>query len=701
MTENRALRGLPVPSFWQLVVIGAALVAAWLVYSKYDGQRAQPDEAVVENPLGSLHALEAWLARVDDPVPTLLPALDSPDARERKLAAYGLGRVGPAAGPALDKLRERLADDNSQVRDSAVIAIMRISPGKEAADAISPLLADAVAVVRQSAGAALFEIGPDAVVPLLAMLHSDQPAARFEVVQVLRRPDARNHNKLAGVRAEIIDALVEACHDPDAKVRYEAITAAAEWGCASPQQVRELLQDLERTRTGLLAVPRLGDDASQLLPDILALLDDERPLPPVPFIAVGRSNPDRLHAILNTLSSMKTAARPATDRLVELSSKRRDHACISIAKTLHDIGAEEDVVAGVLSPLLQIRDLGGSAGRSMVELCPQEARRQVSLLLPKLGTNETSVDTAVLFALSALGPQAQEAVPAVAPLLQNRDPQVVKSAAHLLREARIGSPDVVAKLALGAANHSLPDDSRTACIHALASIGFAARSVVPQLLKLVDKPESAAPRLETPKFPSKDSGASAIRQAEIQQAWSKIDMRTALIRALGRIGGEDEALVKVVRSQLVSDSLDIRVAATDTLGRVGGHSAETLADLLRQLRDDQPAVRSTAALAIGRIAAYRTPDERKKAVGPLIGALTDESCRQAAAIALGTLGPAARMALPALRKLQSPHATNGAVVRFTKRSLQDYLAMDEFRGNFVEDCVRAAIEEIENTPPEE
>ena len=684
MAENRALRGLPVPSFGQLLVIGAALVAAWIVYSKYAGQRAEPDKAVAGNPLDSLHALEAWLASADDPVPSLLPALDSQNARERKLAAYGLGRVGPAAGVALDKLRERLADDNAQVRESAVVAITRIIPDKEsAAETIAPLLADSDARVRQSAGAALFEIGPDAVQPLLGMLYSDQPAARLEVLRVLRRPDARNQNKLGSLRKDIIDALVEACRDPDPKVRYEAITAAAEWGCASPPQVQELLQDPERVMTGLLAIWSLGDDAAQLLPDILALLDDDAPLPPVQTMRVPGSNPYRFTDVLYALSRMKTAARPATDRLVEFSGKHRGHASVLIAMTLHDIGAEEEVVAGVLSPLLLDPDSKWGAGESMVKLCPQEARRQVSLLLPKLGTNETSVDNAVLYALDALGAQAQEAVPAVGPLLQNHDPQVVKSAAQMLRKAGIGSPDVVAKLAQGAGNESLPDDSRTACIDALASIGSAARSVVPQLLKLVDKPETTVPRPEIPKSPGKNARALAIRQAEIKRAESKNNLQAAIITALGQVGAEDKALIDVLRSQLLSNSPDIRAASAEALGRVAGHSAETLADLLRRLRDDQPAVRSKAALAIGRIASFRTLDERKDAVGPLITATADKSSyvRQAAAIALGTIGPAARMALPALRALQSE--------------------MNELHSVEIERSARTAIEQIENSPHQE
>ncbi len=70
----------------------------------------------------------------------------------------------------------------------------------------------------------------------------------------------------------------------------------------------------------------------------------------------------------------------------------------------------------------------------------------MSLLIPRLGGGEAQVDMTVLFALDSLATQAQEAVPAVVPLLQNRDPSVARRARSILVATGIGSNYVVAAL---------------------------------------------------------------------------------------------------------------------------------------------------------------------------------------------------------------------------------------------------------------
>jgi len=702
MAETRAQRGLPVPTVGQIVVIAAALIAAWLIWTNYGRFFVEPALEVAGGRFASLHAVETWLQREADPVPVLLPALDSQNPKERQWAAYGLGRIGPPAGPALDKLRERLADENPDVRAKAVFAISQINPDQESVAAnLAPLLADSDDSVRANAGTALFEIGPHAVKPLLAMLHSDQTVARLEAVRWLRK--LQNQHKSGDMGQQVIDAVGDVLRDPDPEVRIEAVMAAAEWGIASPQQVRKLLHDPARAWNGLSAIGKLGDDAAQLLPDVIAMLDDETPLAFAPNMRDPHMTRDRLQAVLNALSSMKTGASPATGRLVEISSKHHDYTCISIATTLHAIGAEEDVVASVLTPLLLDQNLSWSAGQLLAKSCPGEARRQVSLLLPKLGTNETSVAKDVLFALYALGPQAQDAVPAVVPLLQNPDPWVAKFAAQMLRETGTGSADIVANLAQVAGNNSLPDESRLACVNALAGIGPAAQSVVPAFLKFVGEPEPAVSSPAT-SITSKKQPQAASKAKE--RAASRKNLRAAIIRALGRIGGDDEGMIPVLRSQLVSSSADVRAAAADALGRVAGQSAEALGDVVGGLRDEDAGVRAMAALAVGGLATGRTPAEQKDAVALLIDALADENLyvRQAAAIALGKIGPAAKSALPALRELQVEPATPGTSPGAGSQrpdSLQQFLEMNGLNGIGIQQTAKTAIDQIERGPHNE
>lgn len=713
MVESRAQRGLPVPSIWQVVVIGAALIAAWLVYSKISRHSFDPEEIVAANPLDSLHSLEVYLRQEAEPVPRLLIALDSQDPKERKLAAYGLGKIGPAADQALGKLRERLADDNALVREAVAIAIVGINADKEsAAAAIAPLLADSDQTVRDSVRVALSDIGTSAVKPVREMLHCDLPATRLEVVRVLQymySHSRRNDWQLAqlelmdviakpllellksdqpairleaarllqvvpyGAKWESLRAdLGDVFNDPDPNVRIEAVVAAALWNMASLEQLRELLQDPARANTGLRAIAKLGEDAVPLLPEVLAVLD---------------SQPGSLVSVLGALEAMKTGARPATERLVQIADTHRDTVCMMIASTLHAIGAEDDVVAGVLMPLLLDPDpqhhYSWRAGELMVKICPEGARRQVPLLVPKLGTNETSVDKTVLFALYSIGSQAQEAVPAVVPLLQNRDPWVVEFAGHMLGSTGIGAANVAANLMQVVGNGTMPVNQRCACANALGNIGPAAQSVVPALLKSVAEPEPDAPPPGTPGY------------------YGQPSLRAAILAALGRIGGEDENLIPVLRSQLTSRSQECRAAAADALGRVAGQSGEVFVDLLRRIRDDDAGVRAMSALAIGRMTQGRTPAELETAVVTLMTALADEYSyvRRAAAISLGKIGPAARAALPALRQSLTNQTSSGSDGRSQRpSSLNGYWGIGELDHISVEKAARTAIEEIERGP---
>lgn len=667
MAENRESRGVPLPSLWQVVVIAAALVGAWLVWSKYGRVIDDSDDGLFTgSPVKGLHAVETHLKLGDAAIPGLLAALDSADPRERSQAAYGLGRIGPAADEALEKLRERLADENPLVRSYAAYALAHIEFDKKSAAAyIAPLLADSQQSVREDVGKELLGIGPPALSPILAMLRNEQAAVRLNVVLVLKGTNTRSW---AGQHAEILQAVHEALKDPDPGVRAEALTVLAEWDQATPAEVGELLRndDDRRVVLALNAVTRMKQEASVLLPDIIVLferfnLDDVNS-------ARGRGLDGRLQAILAALTSLKRAALPAAPRLLQLSAKCNLRSRIPIAQTLADIGADPADIVGVLSPLLLEDRLAFQAGELIVTVSPAGARRQVSLLIPKLVRADGTVDKSVLYALHGLGHEAHEAVPALIPLLQNSDSKVAEFAAHTLNRTGLAGIKAVPDLARVVGNDTMPTLQRVACVNALASMGASAQSTVPGLLKVISQPEPTAPPPITLRNDSE---------------WR---LRTAIILALGQMAGNDAGLVPALRSQLSSRSHHVRAAAAEALGRAAGQSSDVLAELIRRLRDDFPIVRAQAALAIGRMTV-----DRSTASAPLTMMLADEhpEVRTAAALALGRIGAAAREALPMLRKILADPRDSGA----TSVSLP--LEIPELNSLSFERAVREAIKAIE------
>ena len=88
--------------------------------------------------LGGCSKAEPTLAG-GKPVSHWVQALQSPDARLRKQAAYKLGNVGPADPTALPALIGALKDRDAWVRREAILAVLKCGPA--ARDAI-PALTD-------------------------------------------------------------------------------------------------------------------------------------------------------------------------------------------------------------------------------------------------------------------------------------------------------------------------------------------------------------------------------------------------------------------------------------------------------------------------------------------------------------------------------------------------------------------------------
>ncbi|HEY2253049.1 MAG TPA: HEAT repeat domain-containing protein [Planctomycetaceae bacterium] len=642
MAEQRTSRGVPLPSVGQIAVIAAALVAAWLVSSGFGLSGGDSDDPPTDgNPVGSIYAVESTLHQGPAALPELMAALDSGDPQECSRAAYGLGRLGPAAAAALDKLLALLAADDPRVRTYAVFAVAQIQTDKQAAAAaIAPLLADAVPGVRDDVRRELLDLGTPAYQPIVQLLESGDASLQLGVMQILTNTRQLPYHRRWLARSpnisQVLRGLVDAA---DPGVRIEALTILAEWDQAQPAEVCELLRhdDPQRIGVALRAIGQLKSDPSKLLPGILDLFD--RFHREAVGAGRGRAIDETIVAALSALSSQKTAARSAAPRLLKLLEEYPDQYWIPIARALADIGADTDDVIRILSPLLLYekheRTIAWQAGELLLEVSPAAARRQVAQLLPKLADDRGTVDKPVLYALCVLGPQAEAAVPALIPLLHASDPWVAEFAAHALSRLGPAGSRAVADLTDVVTNGGKPQVPRLACVDALASVGAGAQSAIPALLQYLAQPEPSSP-------------SPAKRQPNPERR-----LRAAIVRALGRIGGDSASLHLALRLELSSRSSEMRAAAAEAVARVAGQSAalpadQVLGELIARLGDEHPKVRTTAALAISRMAI-----DRSAAIAPLTGALLDEEIyvQKAAAVALGKIGPAASDALPLLRAM--------------------------------------------------
>jgi HEAT repeat protein len=619
--------GVPLPSLWKWLVVGAALCGGWLLWTDLRrGERDDDEDQPAANPVANLRAVEATALRGREAVPLFVAALSAPDARSREYAIYGLSRIGRDAAAALGAVRERLADDAAAVRTSAIVALARISTDpEEIAVDLARMLGDPDGRVQEEAVKVLIGISEHGVQPLLKVLHSDLAESRRRTIAILRNPV---WYRRAEDRQEIGAAVRPLLEDDDPVVRADALAALVEWNLASPAEVGQLLRDDEpiRVNVALATVARQGESASALLPDVLALID--RWQVDTTDARGGQSAPRGLENVLWTLKSMKTAARPAAPRLLQLFHSRHDWTRISIARTLAAIGVAADELVPILVPMLLDPDwrMANEAGELLVKISPAEARRQVSLLVPRLGSGD-SVDITVLRALLSLGPQADEAVRALIPLLSHKNREVSDFAAYTLKAIGVNAADSVPALILQLGNASASLENRIHMAEALVAIGPAAGSAVPVLRDIIDRPEPATANLPL-------------------QQQSELRLRTVAMAAAASIGDGDPQLIRALRGRLSSRWSDIRIAALKALSRLDGDSTEVLADLVHCLADPANQARAHAALEIGGLSC-----DRREAVASLIGALDDENpyVRTAAAVSLGKIGADARSALTALR----------------------------------------------------
>ena len=648
MHDRKRLHRMPFPSPGHLLVAMVTLCTAWLCWREfcerggipgYVPHRTTPGEAIrrVEE--------RALLGR--NAVPEFVKALSDSNPKIRRNALLGLGHIGPDAKSAIEQVRCCLTDENAQVRAYAVEPFWRIS---HKADEVAPILASMLRDnnddVREAAAKTLQAIGHDATPSLLALLRDKSAMVRNSALRVLR---LTNH---AAASDDVADAVRELVDDPDREIQLNALVAEMIWRQPKPSDIRKLLltdytgiscgsssmgKPLNPIDVALEAISRLGPAAEELLPDVIELLGKEEPLelPTTQQISLqgGMRRTEvapRLERLLKALASMQALSRPTAPQLLRLAATLHGPARLSIATTLVAIGAPPSDVTPLLVSLLTDSDADSpeNAGRLLVDVNPEEARRQVSVLIGQLLTDDGSVNALVLNALIGLAPQAREEVPALIALLDHRERLVFNAAARILRtigpDAEAAVPALIAILVAD----SRDDWDRATAARTLGTIAHAARAAVPALIEAIRDP-------------------AELHEAESPDPiYIKSEYRAAAINALAAIHDARPSVLSALHAQISSESVNVRLAAMHGLVRLADNSPAVLDELVKLLSDSHANARANAALAISSVKA-----DCRHVVGRLSEALTDENpyVRTAAAISLGEIGLDAKAAIPALR----------------------------------------------------
>jgi HEAT repeat protein len=557
-------------------------------------------------------ALQEWLERNRPNMQSLqrhLLGLTAPDADDRRHAAQGLGRIGPAAAGAVPELAVALGDADAGVRRAAAETLGGIGPA--AAEAVRVLAAALGANdgdFRRVAARALGRIGPAAVPALIAVRRDAELGVRDAVAETLREigsaavpilkdtlGDADAYVREAAAEilggigpaaAEAVPTLAVALGDVDAYVRSMAAGALGGIGPAAAEAMPALAAALNDAKTDvrLAAASALGRIGPAAVPALAAALNDANteddantdvriaaasalgrigPVAvPALAAALGAAGPDVRRAAIYALRTIGPPAVPAlTAALGDDNPDVRRAAAGGIGPpVIPELAvALGDADAGVRRAAAET--LGGIG---------PAAAEAVRVLAAALGDADAGVRRAATGALWGIGPAAAGAVPALAAALGDTEPDVRRAAIDALRT--IGPPAVPA---LTTALSDVDADVRRAAAYTLGGIGPAAAEAVPAL---------AAAALGDP--------VPGVRRAAAET-----------LRGLGSAAAE---AVPALASGLSGASPRVRYAAAETLGGLGPAAVPAL---IAALGDTNPDVRHAADGALWRIAHIKGPEQ--------------------------------------------------------------------------------------------
>ena len=504
-------------------------------------------------------------------VPHLIAHLKDEDAGVRARAAWVLGTL-------------------AQRHDAADPLLPKVGPtARDIGPALVLALDDSRPAVRLAAASALVLVEPrlaDKVIPtVLAALRAKQVQA-YSAAELLR-PAAK----------AAVPALIRALDEPNDEIRFEVASALAYLGEAAVPPLAEALKaERVRVRSGAaVALGRMGKvSVGPALPALVAALKDsdagarldaaealshidpEKAGLAVPVLAAAlraEKAPDRLRAA-EALERLRGTARPAVPAL--LAALNDEDRPVRLAATLALIAIDREAAAASVPVLIDILQNGdtlarrrtaraaaslGPAAKGAVpellralkaddvhlRLAAAEAVARVDRSQAKAGIEvlaglladkkhrSSMVRAYALQALGRIGPDAKDALPVLAAVLDDDGPFHGEAAAVMLKidPQNAAALDFLRKVLKGQA----ANDGLFEMFEDMPELGAAAKPLVPDLLSHLKAPAAF--------------------------------FRLNAARTLGAIGPDAREAVPLLRELAAKDKrADVREAAAEALKKI-------------------------------------------------------------------------------------------------------------------------------------
>lgn len=276
--------------------------------------------------------------------------------------------------------------------------------------------------------------------------------------------------------------------------------------------------------------------------------------------------------------------------------------------------------------------------------------RPVAQLVKALEDSDPSVRIEAAEDLSKLGPGAVEAMPSLLEALVDDNADVRSAAAQALgamgRKAVSAAPALIEALE----DDGVTASGKPVWVAIASALGSIGPKIVPELIVALDHEHprvctGAAAALHDV-GPEANSAVEKLIKV-IQKDDPRV--RRAAIFALMGIGPEAAAAVPVLTKTLAHEDFHTQYWACRGLGAIGPAAKTATADLIRLTKEGVASSRRNAAAALGQIGPG-IGEEGVAALAEALQEFS-EPVREQAAIALGRLGPFAKSAAPALESV--------------------------------------------------